>query len=335
MTEEYVEQVRAAIRATDFHSPTTYSWFGRESPKLASRIRRAMTPATARNYLLHQLQSQLYTDFYIRGTASPRIWGEDAGALDPALFVAALSEANSGSGCCEDGWQVLGAANGEVAVRRNGITLWVAPEDLVGLDESAATPGARLKLRLPKDLPNISPGYYLVLSQKGGPVDESARLVRLYWNLKAQGAEAFVRTATQVLNGMDLFFTLKVLNDPRSYSRCDAAVIYLLQQDYLATARKFGVIYAEVAPFLKSGTPVFTKAIASGLGLAEDPGQTESFGQHRCRLLADGMICAYEQGARSLEARLRTVTERYARDGISLSRPYLGSGSQDVYTFEY
>jgi hypothetical protein len=50
---------------------------------------------------------------------------------------------------------------------------------------------------------------------------------------------------------------------------------------------------------MRPGTPVFTKFLAPGLGLAEDPGQGDSFGQHRCRLLADAMILAYEQGKKA------------------------------------
>jgi hypothetical protein len=53
-----------------------------------------------------------------------------------------------------------------------------------------------------------------------------------------------------------------------------------------------------------------------------DPGGEESFGQHRCRLLADGIIRAYERNARSLDERLAAVAERFAEDGVRLDRPY-------------
>ena len=67
----YREQVAAAIQATVFHSPTTYSWFGKLSERLPSSVKRALTPQTARNYLLFSLQLQLYNDFYCRGFAAP------------------------------------------------------------------------------------------------------------------------------------------------------------------------------------------------------------------------------------------------------------------------
>jgi hypothetical protein len=43
------------------------------------------------------------------------------------------------------------------------------------------------------------------------------------------------------------------------------------------------------------------------------------------------MIRAYEERRRSLDARLRMVTESYERDGLSLSEPFLGPGSVDIY----
>ena len=78
--------------------------------------------------------------------------------------------------------------------------------------------------------------------------------------------------------------------------------------------------------------PVFTKRVAPGVALAEDPGTEESFGQNRCRVLAEGMIRAYEQRARSLDRRLRVVAESYAAEGISLTHPYLNPNSTDSYT---
>src|SRR5262249_10493947 len=67
----YREQIESAIRTTVFHSPTAYSWFGNLSPRLSLAIKRALTPQTARNYLLFNLQFQLYHDFYCGGVAAP------------------------------------------------------------------------------------------------------------------------------------------------------------------------------------------------------------------------------------------------------------------------
>jgi HopA1 effector protein family len=330
----YLDQVKSAVEATEFYSPTAYSFFGKEIARLPPRIKRAMTPRTARNYLLFQLQSQLYSDFYIRGAASPGVWGNGWSVNGAAAFGERLSVANMGDGNWEQGWEIQSVTLGEVVVKRAGLTLWVRPKDCLMPQGGSMEPGTRLRLRFPKESLGLSPGYYMARSNHGNNPNEAQRLVRLYWNLRVEGAETFVRAATSLLNEARMFFNLKVLNDPSSYTRCDAAVMYIRKEDYPAIVNLLGRIYPLIAPFLKPGTPVFTKPLAPGIGLAEDPGQAESFGQHRCRLLADGMIGAYEQGLRLLDQRLQIVTDRYAAEGISLSRPYLNPNSADIYTFE-
>ena len=67
------------------------------------------------------------------------------------------------------------------------------------------------------------------------------------------------------------------------------------------------------------------------IGLAEDPGTGESFGMHRSRLLADGLLRAHEHRLRTAAARLPVVVERFAEDGLDLQRPFLCPGSGDDY----
>jgi class II lanthipeptide synthase len=158
----------------------------------------------------------------------------------------------------------------------------------------------------------------------------SGRLIRLYWNLSAEGAARFVHETTSVFNAAGLPFRLKVLNDPGRFTRCDAAVVYLYKSDFPGAARQVKRVYTDVDGYLKPLTPVFTRTLAPGLGFAEDPGEGESFGEHRCRLLADGMVRAHEDGAASLEERLEVAVKRFTEGGISLSEPYLSPGSTYV-----
>src|SRR5205807_7571013 len=106
---------KEAIQATLFHSSTTYSWFGKRSLQLPATIKRALTPETARNYLLYSLQSQLYNDFYCRGFAAPT--KQEAIVLPRrgmTPFVEALSAANCGRGYWEDNWEVCMVGEGEM-----------------------------------------------------------------------------------------------------------------------------------------------------------------------------------------------------------------------------
>jgi hypothetical protein len=218
-------------------------------------------------------------------------------------------------------------------VCKNGLSLFVERETCRQPDGGPIEPGAGVRLRLPKELLGISPGYYFALSDREDPSHEHTRQVRVYWNLRAEGAEVFLHAATSRLNEARLFFKLKVLNDPTSYIRCDAGVVYVSQDDFPAVGGVLSRVYGEVSRYLKPGVPAFTKPLAAGVGLAEDPGQGESFGQNRCRLLAEGLIRAHEQRVRSLDARFQVVMDCYRAAGVRLDRPYLNPDSAGDYTF--
>jgi hypothetical protein len=331
----YYQQVEEAVRATEFHSPTTYSWFGKRSERLPPALRRSLTPRTARGYLLFNLRSQLYADFYCQGFATPtRQEAVDFPAMGMTPFVEALSAANCGSGYWEDGWEVRTTADGKVAVRKGGLELWARPEDCLVPEGGAIASGMQLRLRFPKEYLSISPGFYMVSSEE--PLDQanSETLVRMYWNLMAEGAVPFVKNATSMLNRARVPFRLKVVKDPAGFTRCDAAVVYVPKSDYEAAAEILERVYPEVAIGLRQGTPAFTKLLAPGVGLAENPGQGESFGLHRCQLLAEGMVSAHEQGKKSVKERLQAVEDRFAEDGIGLETPFLNPGSSDDYGFQ-
>jgi len=333
---DFYQQVEAAVRATELHSPITYSWFGKHSGQLPPAVRRGLTPRTARSYLLFNLQSQLYADFYCRGFATPA--GQETAnfpAVGMTPFVEALSAANSGRGYLEDGWEVHATVDGKVVVRRGGLELWARPEDCLVPEGNTISPGMQLSLRLPKEYLSISPGFYMMSSNHPINQEDPQTLVRMYWNLTAEGAVPFVRNATSLLNQAHLPFRLKVVNDPARFTRCDAAVLYVAKSDYEGAAAVMEKVYPEVAISLRQGTPAFTKPLAPGVGLAEDPEHRgESFGLHRCQLLAEGMVLAYEQGKKSVSERLQAVADRFAEDEISLETPFLNPGSSDDYDFQ-
>jgi hypothetical protein len=331
----YHQQVEEAVRAVEILSPTTYAWFGHHSGQLSPRVKRSLTPRTARSYLLFNLRSQLYSDFYCQGLATPARQETDGLPVTGMTpFVESLSAANSGSGYWEDGWEVRTTADGKVAVRKGGLELWAHPEDCLVPAGGAIASGMQLRLRFPKECLNISPGFYMVASEEPLDLADSETLVRMYWNLMAEGAVPFVKNATSMLNRARVPFRLKVTNDPVRFTRCDAAVVYVPKGDYGAAAEILERVYPQVAIGLRRGTPAFTKLLAPGVGLAESPGQGESFGLHRCQLLAEGMVRAHEQGEKSVKERLQAVTDRFAEDGIGLETPFLNPGSGDDYGFQ-
>ena len=330
----YDSQLRGVIRATTIHLPTTYSWFGRRFYELPKGVKRALTPTTARNYLVFTLQSQLYNNFYCKGLAvSMRseqinfpVWGTTP-------FVEELSTANSGEGCWADGWEARTLRDDEIVVHNEGLELRARVEDCLTPAGVSIAPGVPLSLRFPKEFLALSPGFYMALSNKEFSREDSQRLVRFYLNTTAKGAVQFMQSATSVLNKVHLPFKLKVLNDPARFTRCDATVLYVRKSDYGQVVKILANIYGELVTHLKQGTPAFTKTLVAGLGLAEDPARGLSFGMHRCNLLAEGIIRAFEQGKKAETDRLRVVTDCFTESGINPEKPFLNPDSSDDYNF--
>ena len=74
---------------------------------------------------------------------------------------------------------------------------------------------------------------------------------------------------------------------------------------------------------------------AQAPALAEDPDRGESFGQHRCRLLAEGLLQGHERRAGSPDEGVQIVSECFACEGLSLDAPYLNAHSQDHYSLTF
>jgi len=191
-----------------------------------------------------------------------------------------------------------------------------------------------VSLRLPAELLKLSPGFYMALGENAIDERDNARLVRLYWHLTSTAAAKLLEELTTSLNHAALPFQLKVINDPDGYSRCDAGVLYLPRTLFAQAAPAVAAAYRQIAGDLRETTPVFTKRLARGLGLAEDPGDGQSFGMHRALLLARAVVRAHELDCHGDESRAAVVEKVFTEAGLDLDRPYLCPGSDDDYTFD-
>ncbi len=201
-------------------------------------------------------------------------------------FVARLSTANCGVGPEHDGWIVrLVEVDGRLGVERDGLMLWVDPQP-------GAEPGAGVRVRIPKEYRNLYPGHYVAL----GDADRGdlRNPLRLYWHIGAEGAEELVRRVSATFNRSRVPFLLKVLSSPAAYRRADAAILYLPSRHCLEGPALVREVYDAMRPLLRPAVSTFVLAVAPGLGLAEDPPDSSSFGMHRSRLLATLLYDALE-----------------------------------------
>ena len=331
MSSPYEAQIEGVLHAVAIHPPTAFSWFGRRIDFLPPRARRAMTEETARSYLVFNLRHQLYAEFYCRGVATPTAERPEPQGLGDHMFVEQLAAVNCGRGSWQSGWRVRAVDGDQIVVQQHGLDIWARREECLA-EEGGLDTGATVKVRFPNELRKMSPGFYMALGDED--FERSEPVVRLYWHLTADAAVPFVDAATRALNAARIPFRLKVVNDPIRFTRCDAGVVYVAKPSFEQAARALAPVHAQVAPALRPTPPALTKRLAPGLSLGEDPPDGDSFGLHRCLLVAEGLVRAAETGAVTLEDRLACIADRFAEEGMDVTRPFLNASATDDYELQ-
>ena len=140
---------------------------------------------------------------------------------------------------------------------------------------------------------------------------------------------------TRQLNEVGVSFTFKALYNPSSYGRYDSAVLYFERSNYEVVRQVVESIYAENEAHFHAKVPLFTKWLAPGLALAEEPDRKfaakESFGMNLCQIVANGLLEARAKGDESPECRMASILQQFSQLGIDLSKPYLNANSQDIF----
>jgi hypothetical protein len=189
-----------------------------------------------------------------------------------------------------------------------------------------------VSVRRPKEHRAASPGHYIAVGDADRASDPDAIEVRVYFNLMAVGAARLVAIATRLLNDAAVPFSLKVPDHPAGFSRCDAAVLYLRDGDFVRVRGLLRECASACASHLRGAVPPFTKRLAAGIAVGEHrPSFGASFGTSRCRLLAEGVVVAHELGATRPSDRLDAVARQFAEHRLDLDMPYLVAGSADRY----
>ena len=319
----YRDQLAAAVRAVTIRSPTAYAWLGQPSRPLPRLVRDALSAAECRRHLVAALREELYSSFYTTGGAVPVRQGRVQPVGSDPQLAAALSAANAGSGSWEAGWMVDRYDGNEAIVATQRLRVRVSTAECRAEDGGPIRPGAGVSVRLPKELPARSPGFFMVLGTADFDGITSGATLRVYWHITPSGAPALVRALTSRLNAETVPFRLKVANHPSRFDRGDAAVLYLPVGAFEGVRALLADVAVTMASRLRPRTPAFTLALAPGVGLAESPATGESFGEHRCRLVADGIVGADERGVAPGAARVEAVIESLAEKGVKIDSPYL------------
>ncbi|HEX8697161.1 MAG TPA: T3SS effector HopA1 family protein [Longimicrobium sp.] len=334
MSAPLLDELRRIVAAVDALGPTGFRFGGRsfqappQPPGAPPRAAGAPPP------VVELLQNTFYQYCYVRRFAGAALDPPYAPRPDDDL-VPLLSRANPTRERWEQGWEIAQIlASGQVIARLHGRTRFLWPGEFLSRDGPGMQPrpGMRVSVHAPRESATMQPGFYFAFGESPFDQGDELDLVRLYWHVDDAGAPALLRHLAGALNRYGVPFRFKTLSLRSAYVRADPAVLYVSHRYFRITAELAleGVI-PRVAAHLSPETPLFTRALAPGLALAEDPDTGESFGMARCRVLAEGVWQAHTAGLRTPEERMRAVAAHFAAAGVDLERPWLNPGSIDRY----
>ncbi len=259
----------------------------------------------------------------------------------PAGFIQRLFAAAGDSGGRMDAsWQVVAVdPRGQVTASKNGLTRVFPPGCYTPTPGASGAgpagflrPGGQVAVWLMRASLYEQAGFFYVHSETLAQDWDAHSLLRIYWNLSPEGALAVIGDLVPRLDLFRVPFQLKTLTEPESYgSRSDGTVLFFQRRHLSIVAR----LCLEVAAALDrermpAATPLFTRPLAPGLALAEDPGT--SFGISRCQALAEALWNAHHRGqGDTVGGQLDEVRRHFARRGVDLEHPHLNPGSAGLY----
>jgi len=331
------ESLRRIIGAVEFHSPQSFSFAGRPA-NLWSALQPPLggTAPLGAEQIVPTLQNIFYATCYTRTFIESVKESPVAAAAGDDTWLASLSAANASKDTWEEGWTVRQfLPSGQIYAQKGNTTRAFWPGEFMsrgayGFPPQAGTPIAAF---FPRESRNSQPGFYFAFGETPAATDDEFPCVRYYWNLKREGGAQLIRSLTTALNRYQAPFRLKIVNSLALLNRTDSAVLYVGRRYYRIAAEITLETQAKVAAALDDAVPLFTLPLAKGLAFAEDPGNQESFGMSRCRLLAEGLWHAFCEGRSSVADRLERVRQHFLANGTSLERPYLNLASIDSYEF--
>lgn len=241
-------------------------------------------------------------------------------------FVDRLSAAHPSRWYAEPGWTVVTMTEPEFLVRKDGLTLTVTAAE-VSAERLPPRPGDPVAVLFPAERRYSNPGWYVAIGEAGlRRTDEP--MVRHYFALAdADGAPAFLGAMAGLLNEHRVPFHIKVANDPSGFGRNDPVVAYLPQPDWAAHRTRLERLHASFRETMRDAGPCFARRLDRGWSMAAEPTGADrrnvSFGQHRCILVAEGLMAAWRAGAVTVSDREQAVLDRFRSEGIDPDHPYL------------
>jgi hypothetical protein len=335
MQEQLATELRTILRAVKIISPNSLSFAG-EVRSVSETQREDSSQMNEQSLMVQHLGRTLYLNCYCR-----KFDGSTRGELissPDVQFLKDLSFANTSRERLDRGWCLLTQLpTGHYIAEKYGLTRTLFAGEFISHCDFRRPPqeGDAISIFAPRESKTMHPGFYYIFGETIGDEQDDSGLLRFYWNVTPEGATSLVRLVTERLNRFQLPFRLKVVNNPAACNRSDAAVLYLNRRFFRIAAELLYEIHQQIANKLEAHTPLFSKTLAPGLGLAEEPTTGESFGQQRSRIVAEAIWNAYDLGLEDEERRLAQIAKQFEAYRMTVEFPYLNPGSTQDYEFRF
>jgi HopA1 effector protein family len=329
------EELIGVLNKFKIRSPVAFSFDGApESDVRSFQSAPASGAASGQSddMLIKAIQAVLYDRCYARGLPRASASGATQAASADIEFARRLAAANAGRERWDRGWIIHQfGPNGQAFVRKGDRERVAVPGAFIFDAAPGMSPqiGSSVSVRAPSETYEAQPGYYFAFGESLDELADNLSLTRIYFHCRADDAALLVSELTVALNRFQTPFQLKTPTAPTLYGRTDAAVLYVGVRYFPITARI--VEFAREKVRLEAATPLFTKTLWPGVGAAVEPGTGESFGSHRCRLMAGGIVDAWRRGEQGAPARYAATEARFAAASLDLKRPWTGPGGVDPF----
>ncbi|MCQ9129557.1 T3SS effector HopA1 family protein [Streptomyces hilarionis] len=297
---------------------------------LRARVAGAEIRADTLRALRERLADTLYRTLHQGAadtTAHPRDLSDDA-------FAAGLRSAIPHSACRVPARSAVDATedDDETTVVVQGVRVRVPRALVHPAPHGDAAVGADVTVELPPWRPALSPGFLAVLGTRQPP-GQASPVLRVYLHIaRAEAARTVWGTALRLLEDLQVPYQAKALAHPARYPRKDAMVVYLGGGTDTALRALVDMAARADAGDLAGPVSPFARGIAPGVAIAWEPRtdsgavRRPSFGQHRARAYADGLVDHSLHGtplAQSVSRALRAA-------GADPDRPYRNPDSPPV-----
>jgi hypothetical protein len=230
------------------------------------------------------------------------------------------------------GWNVEDVAPGGVGIVR-GLDRRHCPHGQYIADETGRGVGAGeiVRVLVTSRRAVESDGSWIAVGRGIPPIKTDAQIIRTYLNLNWRGRVRAARGIADTLDRYETPYCMKVMVDQDSQGRPDAFTLYFDERYLRIVMSAVRDVALLVSEDLGIATPLFTKRVADGIAMAQEPVTSTSFGIDRCAAVAEGVRRAWRRGRVDFSSRLESTLQVLDESAIDAERPYLRIGDADRF----